>query len=72
MYSISGSGDWYNMADYGIIIHRDRQQSDGKLSNMPTVFVEKVKNYFLGTPSGGTLTLRYNIDKRILENVAGI
>ena len=23
MYSISGSSDWYNMADYGIVIHRD-------------------------------------------------
>ncbi len=73
MYSISGSGDWYNMADYGIIIHRDRQQSDGKLSNYPTVFIEKVKNYFLGSPSGGTITLQYDIDRRILkDNVARI
>ena len=67
MYSISGSGDWYNMADYGIIIHRDRQ-TDGKLSNRPTIFVEKVKNFFLGEPSGGELSLEYNKDKRFLEN----
>ena len=61
------------MADYGIIIHRDRQQSDGKLSNYPTVFIEKVKNYFLGSPSGGTITLQYDIDRRILkDNVARI
>lgn len=67
MYSISGSGDWYNMADYGIIIHRDRN-SDGKLSNHPTIFIEKVKNFFLGNPSGGEFTLDYNMDTRFLEN----
>ena len=71
MYSISGSGDWYNMADYGIIIHREREQS-GKLSNFPLVFVEKVKNHFLGSPSGGELTLRYDSDRRILRNVDGL
>lgn len=66
MYSISGSGDWYNMADYGIIIHRERQQHDGKLSNYPTIFIEKVKNSFLGSPSGGSITLHYDIDKKVL------
>ena len=65
MYSISGSGDWYNMADYGIIIHRDRDEK-GNLSNTPTIFIEKVKNFFLGSPSGGSITLRYDIDRRIL------
>ena len=69
MYSISGSSDWYNMSDYGIIIHRTRGE-DGKLSNFPTVFVEKVKNYFLGNPSGGEVTLKYDINRRILTNVA--
>lgn len=68
MYSISGSGDWYNMADYGIIVHRDRSES-GKLNNLPTVFVEKVKNHFLGDTSGGEITLRYDEYKRILVNV---
>lgn len=68
MYSISGSGDWYNMADYGIIIHREREHN-GKLSNYPLVFVEKVKNHFLGSPSGGEFTLRYDSDRRILQDV---
>ena len=67
MYSISGSGDWYNMADYGIIVHRDRG-IDGKLVNSPTIGVAKVKNFNLGNPSGGTVTLSYNANKRILEN----
>ena len=68
MYSISGSSDWYNMADYGIIVHRKRQ-SDGKLENTPTIFIEKVKNFSLGNPSGGSITLYYNGDKKILENI---
>lgn len=68
MYSISGSGDWYNMADYGIIVHRDRSES-GKLNNLPTIFVEKVKNHFLGDTSGGEITLQYDEYKRILVNV---
>ena len=69
MYSISGSGDWYNMADYGIIIHRERSEATGKLSNMPLVFVQKVKNHFLGKPSGGSFSLMYDEYKRILKNV---
>lgn len=68
MYSISGSGDWYNMADYGIIIHRERNEASGKLSNLPLVFVQKVKNHFLGKPSGGSFTLLYDEYKRILKN----
>ena len=67
MYSISGSGDRYNMADYGIIVHCERA-ADGKLSDRPTVFVEKVKNFSLGNPSGGSVDLYYNKDLRILEN----
>ncbi|MCR5266765.1 MAG: toprim domain-containing protein [Cyanobacteria bacterium RUI128] len=66
LYSISGSGDWYNMADYGIIVHRSRE-TNGKLSNYPFVFVEKVKNFFLGKPSGGEISLHYDITKRVLE-----
>lgn len=67
MYSISGSGDWYNMADYGIIVHRERA-TDGKLSDRPTIFVEKVKNFSLGNPSGGSVELFYDKDIRILKN----
>ena len=68
MYSISGSGDWYNMADYGIIVHRERDQYTKKLGNAPQVCVAKVKNFALGNPNGGTITLHYNSRKRILEN----
>lgn len=68
MYSISGSGDWYNMADYGIIVHRERDKYTRKLLNQPQICVAKVKSFYLGNPSGGTVTLEYNPKKRILEN----
>ena len=68
MYSISGSSDWYNMADYGIIVHRERTVDGEKLSNESLIFVEKVKNYFLGNPSGGIVKLRYDFSRRVLDN----
>lgn len=71
MYSISGSGDWYNMADYGIIVHRERA-TDGKLSDSPKIFVEKVKNFSLGNPSGGGIELFYDKEERIIKNNIGV
>ncbi|MBQ3946386.1 MAG: toprim domain-containing protein [Alphaproteobacteria bacterium] len=71
MYSISGSGDWYNMADYGIIVHRERDAVTRELLNQPQICVAKIKNFSLGNPSGGTITLNYNANKRILENKGG-
>ena len=68
MYSISGSGDWYNMADYGIIVHRERDEITKELCSKPIIAIGKVKNFSLGKPSGGTVKLSYNKDKRILEN----
>lgn len=65
MYSISGSGDWYNMSDYGIIVHRERN-TDGKLANMPQITIAKVKNFSLGNPSGGVINMYYDVDKRII------
>ena len=68
MYSISGSGDWYNMCDYGIIVHRDRGENE-KLTNTPTIVVEKVKDFSLGEPSGGLFQLNYIVEKRTLHNM---
>jgi len=58
MYSISGSSDWYNMADYGIVIHRDRGE-DGQLENKMKVIIAKIKDFNLGDPSGGEVELEY-------------
>ncbi|MHA1447943.1 MAG: bifunctional DNA primase/helicase [Candidatus Hodarchaeales archaeon] len=59
MYSISGGASWYNMADYGIIIHRDRLVT-GELSTETSVIIQKVKDTSLGNPAGGTVNLMYN------------
>ena len=67
MYAISGSGDWYNMADYGIIVHRELDEESKELKNEPHIIVAKIKNFSLGNPSGGVVTLKYNKDRRILE-----
>ena len=72
MYSISGSGDWYNMADYGIIIHRERSEVTKELNNEPLIDVQKVKNFRLGNPNGGQINLMYNPEKRILEDIRKI
>ena len=71
MYSISGSGDWYNMSDYGIIVHRERDNFTQKLSNNPIIHIQKVKNFSIGDPSGGKIELFYNANKRILEDIGG-
>ena len=69
MYSISGSSDWYNMADYGIIVHRERDNFTQKLNNNPIIHIQKVKNFALGDPSGGKISLFYNANKRVLEDI---
>ena len=68
MYSISGSGDWYNMADYGIVVHRSIDETTRKLNNTPKISIQKVKNFFLGNPSGGEIELYYSKERRILED----
>ena len=64
LYSISGGSSWYNMADYGIIIHREKD-SDG-LCSTPEIIVQKVKDFHLGEPTGGSRKLQYSATKRRL------
>ena len=59
LYDISGSGDWYNMSDYGIIVHRKRKE-DGKLEDIVQVDIQKIKNFSLGDPKGGCITLMFD------------
>lgn len=68
MYSISGSSDWYNMADYGLIIHRDRNERTGELENTPKVVIAKIKDFDIGDPSGGEVQLQYMPHKFKLVN----
>lgn len=66
-YDISGSADWYNMADYLLVIHRERKE--GKLENRPKIIIQKVKDFCLGDPSGGTVEMNYNVVKFKIEDL---
>ena len=55
MYDINGSANFYNKADFGIIVHRERDES----KNYTLVRVEKVKFRHLGQP--GDAKFKFNI-----------
>ena len=67
LYNIAGSGDWYNMTDYGVIIHRQRTE-EGKLEDIVEIDIQKIKNFNLGDPKGGKVKLRFNKDNMNIEN----
>ena len=52
MYDINGSADFYNKADYGIVVERDKE------IGMTRVYVDKVKFKHLGV--GGVATFVYD------------
>lgn len=54
LYDISGSANFYNKADFGIVVHRDR------INNTVEVRVQKVKFRHLG--SVGTAFFKYNLN----------
>jgi twinkle protein len=54
LYDISGSANFFNKADFGIVVHRDRQ------NNIVEVHVQKVKFRHLG--ECGTALFRYNLN----------
>ncbi len=55
MYDINGSANFFNKADYGIIVHRERDES----KNYTLVRVEKVKFRHLGQP--GDAIFKFNV-----------
>lgn len=54
LYDISGSANFYNKADFGIVVHRDR------LNNTVEVHIQKVKFRHLGEV--GTALFKYNLN----------
>lgn len=54
LYDISGSANFYNKADFGIVVHRDREEG------VTYVNVAKVKFRHLGEP--GRAVFKYNIN----------
>ena len=55
LYSISGSAHWFNFADYGVVVHRNKDEETGKFKGFTDVIVEKVKNRHIGDTSGGKI-----------------
>lgn len=65
LYDISGSANFYNKADYGIVVQRNRSE------NTVEVHVQKVKFRHLGT--AGTALFRYNdTNGRYVPHVEGL
>lgn len=54
LYDISGSAHFFNKADFGIVVHRDR------INNIVEIKIEKVKFRHLGEP--GTAQMKYNLN----------
>ena len=54
LYDISGSANFYNKTDFGITVHRDRE------NNTVEVHVQKVKFRHLG--ECGTALFKYNLN----------
>ncbi len=54
LYDISGSAHFFNKADFGIVVHRDR------INNTVEIRIEKVKFRHLGEP--GTALMKYNLN----------
>ena len=55
LYDISESADWANMADYGLVMYREKK--DNVWSDTTNIMVEKVKDDSLGDTSGGLARL---------------
>lgn len=54
LYDISGSANFFNKADFGIVVHRDRD------NNVVEVHIQKVKFRHLGEP--GLALFKYNLN----------
>lgn len=60
MYDISGAAHWHNMADAGVVIHRDFETEETR------VITRKIREQGL-YGSIGEASFRYNVTKRVFE-----
>lgn len=65
LYDINGSANFYNKTDYGITIHRNRDEN-GAMNNQVDIHIQKVKFKHLG--SQGLLELKYNYNNGRFES----
>lgn len=66
LYDISGSANFFNKADYGITVHRERND-EGELTNQVDIHVQKVKFKHLGEP--GLISMNYNYNNGRFEDL---
>lgn len=70
LYSINGSSNFYNKADYGFTVYRKMQ--DGELINAVEVHVQKVKFKHLGRPKLVEFNYNYKNGRFEPESVDGV
>jgi len=67
LYDISGSANFYNKADYGIVIHRPIDPDTNVMGNLVECHVHKVKFKHLGQQ--GVIQMKYNYNNGRYENI---
>ena len=70
LYDVSGGGNWMNMCDYGLSVHRFLDENNRK-RNQNKIVVHKVKSKSIGDPSGGEIYCDYGYRTHRLENAMG-
>jgi twinkle protein len=65
LYDINGSANFYNKTDYGITVHRNRNE-DGAMINQVDIHIQKVKFKHLGEQ--GLIEMNYNYNNGRFED----
>jgi twinkle protein len=65
LYDIAGSANFYNKTDYGITVHRVKDEETGIMTNTIEVYVQKVKFKHLGNQ--GVAKFQYNMNNGRFE-----
>lgn len=65
LYSISGSANFYNKADYGITVHRKKDEN-GAMNSLVEIHVQKVR--FKNFGKQGVIELKYNYNNGRYED----
>lgn len=67
LYNISGSANFYNKTDYGMTMHRVKDNETGLMTNEVEVYIQKVKFKHLGNQ--GVCKVKYNFINGRFEDV---
>jgi hypothetical protein len=62
-YDVSGSANWYNVADNFIMVYRPADEQTGTLCNRSTIFVSKVKHRYVGRTGAFTMAFDTNTQR---------